>query len=303
MFEPEAILKIIDDNLKENVIFGDLLNPESKTFLAQNSLIRTTEPGQVLCKQDQIGKAIFLIVSGEVEVSMLTDSGTESLGKRSTGDLIGEISGLFMMPHIATVTVTQPSIILQIPTEAFLSILDTNPYMHEAVIRRCNDRIIETSMRCVPLFRGLDRQAFKELCGLASLVKVKKGEIIAHEGKTERRMYAVCSGIFRVFLTVNGKEVTIDLRSPGDFFGEYSLFTGNARSASVSASSDAYVVVLEGEAFQSFVDYNEETESGLNQEGQQRKQSLDRLRDNLVGRQTAERRMTQIQHVLGRKNP
>lgn len=298
MFEPEAILKIIDDNLRQNVIFGDLLTPENKSFLAQNSLIRPADAGQVLCQQDQISKTIFLIVKGEAEVTMTSDGRTTSLGKRGVGDLIGEISGIFMMPPIATVTVTRPAIVLEIPSEAFLSMLETNPYMHDAVVSRCKNRIIETSLRCVPLFRELARPSFTELCSLASLVTVKKGGVIAQEGRTERCMYVVCSGLVRVFISVNGKEITIALRRPGEFFGEHSLFTGEARSASVSALADTQLVVLEGEAFQSFIDYNEETESGLNQEGRQRKKSLDQLRDSLAGRQMAERRMTQVQTML-----
>lgn len=298
MFQPEVILKIIDSHLKKNIIFGDLLTAENKTFLAQNSLIRPVNVGQVLCQQNHIGKTIFVIVKGEVEVTLETIDGPTSLGMRGAGELIGEISGLFMVPHTATVTATQPTIVLEFPTQMFLSLLETNQYMHDTVMSRSKNRIIVTAMRCVPVFRELDRQSFNELCNLASLVEVKKGDVIAREGKTERRMYVVCSGIFRVFITVNGKEITIDLRSPGEFFGEYSLFTGDARSASVAATTDAQLVVLEGEAFQSFIDYNEETESELNEKGMQRKKSLDHLRDNLAGRQTAEQRMTLVQSML-----
>lgn len=89
MFEPEAILKIIDTHFKKNRIFGDLLTAENKTFLAQNSLIRPIDEGQVLCQQNHIGKTIFIIVKGEVKVTLETIDGPTSLGMRGAGELIG----------------------------------------------------------------------------------------------------------------------------------------------------------------------------------------------------------------------
>ena len=206
------------------------------------------------------------------------------------------------MPHIATVTVTQPSILLEIPSEVFLSMLDANQGMRNTINRRCKERIIENSLRCVPELRKLDQGSFSELCYLSSLLTAKKGAILAQEGKIERSIYVIYSGIVRVFITVNGEEITIAILRPGDYFGEYSCFTGKARTASVSALAYTRLVVLEGEAFQSFVDYYEEVESELNQKGLQRKQLLDRFRDDLISRQTAEQRMTQIQDMFNNLN-
>lgn len=266
----------------------------------QNSLIRPFETGQVLCRQDHTDRTLYLIIQGEVEVSSVTDGRTSSLGKLGAGELVGEVSLLFMMPRIATVTAAQPSVVLEIPSEVFSTLLDENQLLENAVVKHCKDRVIETSLRSVPVFNELDKQSLSELCYLSSLVKAEKNAIVAHEGKTERSMFVVCNGTARVYINVDGKEITVALLHPGDYFGEYSLFTGKARTASVSALTDLHLVVLEGEALFSFAEYNEETEREINQNALQRKQDLNKIRmgDGLLARQAAETSLNQVQDML-----
>jgi CRP-like cAMP-binding protein len=300
MLDPEIILGIVDNSLKRNAVFGDLLTPESKASLVKNSLIRFAETGQILCRQGQDDNALFLIIDGEVEVSTESNGNTTSLGKLGAGELIGEIAALFLIPRIATVMATQPSAVLEIPCETFSELLAENPALRDAVNKRSRNRIVETSLRCVPIFNDLDAQPFSELCYLSSVVKARKNDVIVREGGTERSMYVVCSGTARVYITVDGKEINIALLRPGDYFGEYALLTGEPRSASVSALTDLQLVLLEGEALQSFIDYYNNVEDQLKLNTFQRKQSLDLMQDSLATRQTAETRLKDFQHMLSR---
>ena len=299
MLEPEVILGIIDKKLKTNTVFGDLLSTENIASLVNNSLVRIAEVGQILCQQSQYSNTLFLIIDGEVEISAESNGKETSLGKLGEGELVGEISALFMRPRIATATVTQPSVVLEIPGEVFSGILSDNPEAKHTFIKRCKKLVIETTLRCAPIFNNLDKQSFSELCYLSSIVTTKKDQVIAHEGKMEKSLYVIGSGTARAYITIGGKEITIALLRPGDYFGEYSLFTGNSRCASVSTLTDMQLVLLEGEAFQCFIDYNEETEEKITLQTHDRKQSLDHMRDNLVARQAAESRLNQIQNRLG----
>lgn len=300
MLDPEIILGIVDNSLKRNAVFGDLLPPESKASLVKNSLIRFAETGQILCRQGQDDNALFLVIDGEFEVSTESNGRTTSLGKLGPGELIGEIAALFLIPRIATVTATRPSAVLEIPCEIFSELLAENPAIRAAVNKRSRNRVVETSLRCVPIFNDLDAQPFGELCYLSSVVKAKKNEVIVREGGTERSMYVICSGTARVYITVDGKEINISLLRPGDYFGEYALLTGEPRSASVSALTDLQLVLLEGEALQSFIDYYNNVENQLKLNTLLRKQSLDLMHDSLVTRQTAETRLKNFQNIPSR---
>ena len=298
MFDPDAVLEIIDKTLQTNRVLGDLLTPENKSILMEHSLIRPVQPGDVLCHQGQLDKTLYLMILGEVEVNTLADGNLTSLARLGAGELIGEISALFSVPRIANVVATQPSVVLEIPSNVFWNILHTNPFVKDSIIKRCKQRVIETSLRCVPIFNDLQKQSMSELSSLSSLVKVDKDTIVANEGQVERSMYVICSGTARVYINVKGTPITVALLHPGDYFGEYSLFSGDARSASVSALTDLQLVVLEGEAFQSFIDYHEDTGHKINLNWSQRLDELDEKRDSFKTREIAESRLNQIQAML-----
>lgn len=298
MFDLDAVSEIIDRTLQNNRLLGDLLTAENKSILLNNSLIRPVAVGDVLCHQGQTDNTLYLLVEGEVEVSAEFNNDMTAMTRLGPGELIGEISALFSVPRIANVVVTQPSVVLEIPANVFWNILRENSYAKDEIVKRCRKRIIETSLRCVPLFSDLDSYSMSELSGLSSLIKTTKNSIVAHEGKVERSMYVICSGTARVSITMGGKQVTVALLHPGDYFGEYSLFSGDARSASVSAITDLQLVVLKGESFQDFIDYNEEIGERINTIWQQRSQELEQMRDGEKSRAIVESRLSQVQQLL-----
>jgi len=299
MFEPEIILGIIENTIKNNGLFGDLLTPDNKAYLVQHSLVRPALVGEILCHQDQSDKSVFFIVKGEVEVTSQSKDKITVLGKLGQGELVGEVAVLFRIPRIATVTVTQPSVVLEIPTEVLADVLHSNKELQQAVIKRCKNRIVETSLLRVPVIKKLDSQSFSELCYLSSLVKAEKGAVIANQGKKERSMYIICSGVAKVYVTVNGKDITIAHLQPGDYFGEHAFFTGAVRSASVVALSDLQLVVLEGESFHSFIEYNEDLENDIGQLSKQRQIELGaKRRDIIQGGISLEQRFDQVIELL-----
>ena len=298
MFDPDVVSAIIDKSIQNNSLLGDLFTPENKKILLTNSLIRPVNVGGVLCRQGEIEKTLFLIVQGEVEVSADTNGDLTAMARLGAGELIGEISALFSVPRIANVVVTQASVVLEIPANVFWGILRENNFAKDEIVKRCKKRIVETSLRSVPLFADLDIQSMNELSGLSSLKKAEKNSIVAHEGQVERSMYVICSGTARVYITLNGKQVTIALLHPGDYFGEYSLFSGDERSASVSAITDLQLVELKGESFQSFIDYFADIGHQIDINWAERQTELEEKRDSLNSRKLAESRLNQIQQML-----
>lgn len=77
----------------------------------------------------------------------------------------------------------------------------------------------------------------------------KDGEFIVHEGDMGDCMYAIQKGHVEVFTKKNGKKVSIDLLSEGDFFGEMALFDHDVRSASVCALGEARIITIDKKNF------------------------------------------------------
>ena len=86
----------------------------------------------------------------------------------------------------------------------------------------------------ISIFAGLDDDELKLLEGKSVRRKVKKNTIIINEGDDSDSMYVILSGRVKVYLNdANGKEVTINDMTEGEYFGEYALLDGSKRSASI----------------------------------------------------------------------
>jgi CRP-like cAMP-binding protein len=295
---PDQIHATIDGALARNKSLSGILSPEARANLIRNGVLRRFDAGRALCNEHEPGRSLYLILKGEVEISTAVDGNAVQLSRSGPGDLVGEVSMLFLMPRIATVVATTTCIAFEIPSVVFGAIIDTDRFVRNELVRRVTPRIIENALGRIPLFRELDRRSFLELCDLATFQSFHDGETIAHEGAIERRMYVICRGLARVFLTRDGHEATIDIAESGSYFGEYSLFTGLARMASVAAASDLQVVTLEGEAFQSFLDENQDTEDALRLEAWRRKHALDAKRAGIGLEGRAVDRLKELQDVL-----
>lgn len=239
--------------VQKNPLFGDLLSPEDREILVQQGRISAEDAGTVLCHQHQHDNRVFIILDGSVEVSEEVQGRTVSIGTLHTGELFGEIAALFMMPRIATVTVTRPSVLLEIPGEALENLVERIPAVREAVFTRYRERMLQTALRAVPGFTGLPDSALVELSSNASLVTYRNGDVIMKEGEQGDALYIINYGVARVYVTLDGKDFNLGMARLGDFLGERSLLTGAPRAASAAALTQIEVVRVGCEDFLSFI--------------------------------------------------
>ena len=130
--------------------FGELLTAEDRKYLMEHGLVYQASTGTILCQQDKVGDDLFIILHGEVEVSEKAGDTRKVLGKLSTGELFGEISALFSVPRIATVSANRPSVILEVCKEDFIELLDHTPNLKDMVYERLYERSLETAIRTWP---------------------------------------------------------------------------------------------------------------------------------------------------------
>jgi CRP/FNR family cyclic AMP-dependent transcriptional regulator len=101
----------------------------------------------------------------------------------------------------------------------------------------------------VPLFETLSRVHLSRVAALAEESEYHTGRVIVKKGDAGRAFYVIVDGTAKV---LRGKIVTARGEAtlgPGDFFGELSLLDGDARTATVVATSDLTVVRIERTAF------------------------------------------------------
>jgi CRP-like cAMP-binding protein len=100
---------------------------------------------------------------------------------------------------------------------------------------------IEERLAQVPLFHGLSEQQLRRIAELATPLELTAGTELTVEGKPGREFFVVIEGEAEV--TRDGRGVAT--RGPGSYFGEIALLLGRARTATVVATTDMSVAVIE----------------------------------------------------------
>jgi CRP-like cAMP-binding protein len=81
------------------------------------------------------------------------------------------------------------------------------------------------------------------------LKEYKKAEIVFKEGSSGNRMFIIYSGKIRLYTEAPGKEVTLAIIGPGDFFGEMALIDSSPRTATAVAEETAKLLPLNQNEF------------------------------------------------------
>lgn len=103
------------------------------------------ESGEVLMQEGDYGDVAYIILSGEAEVVVNTDSGEQPVAKVGKNDFVGEIAILIDVPRTATVRATTTLVALGIQKEHFFKLLTNFPDMAVEVMRALAHRLERTT--------------------------------------------------------------------------------------------------------------------------------------------------------------
>ncbi|HEX5059123.1 MAG TPA: mechanosensitive ion channel family protein [Kofleriaceae bacterium] len=138
-----------------------------------------------------------------------------------------------------------------------LSIPATSIFLtHETPERetRKAEREIEQRLRAlkkVDLFSGLSAKLQRQLADQLELAPFARGEAITREGEQDDGLYMIVEGDAVVQIGHADQSIrAVAQLGPGQFFGEMSLMTGEARTATVVAATDILCYRIQKAAFQ-----------------------------------------------------
>ena len=98
------------------------------------------------------------------------------------------------------------------------------------------EALLQRTILCSPHGGGLPPEALKSLSSVARKKAFRAGELVFSRGDPLTGFYLVSQGKVRIFVSDHsGKERTIKIAEPGEFFGEAALFQKDGYPASSSA--------------------------------------------------------------------
>ena len=102
----------------------------------------------------------------------------------------------------------------------------------------------------VPLFSGFNEDELRRVAELSRIVEAPAGTVITQIGDAGDSFFVIIDGMAAVRTPVGaGSQL-----HPGDFFGEMSLLDGEPRSATIAATTDLRLLVVDRSHFWRLLD-------------------------------------------------
>lgn len=123
----------------------------------------------------------------------------------------------------------------------------------EAAQKAEEERLVKqiiSSLKEIPLLSNLSSTELKALAGNFNLRSYEVGEYVMKAGETGDEFYFIHEGTADVLMVKDDGEQKIASLRNADYFGEQALLTDSVRSASIRATSDLQVLVLNRQQFQ-----------------------------------------------------
>lgn len=107
-------------------------------------------------------------------------------------------------------------------------------------------------IRSVPLFGRCTRAEVAEVAHIADEIDVPEGKELMREGDRGREFFVLLEG--SAVVRRGGRKVNV--LGPGDFFGEIALVSRSPRTATVTTTSPARLLVITGGSFRALLEHS-----------------------------------------------
>jgi putative peptide zinc metalloprotease protein len=214
-----------------------------------NHLVQERFPaGVAIIREGEPGDKFYILERGKASVWRVdSDQVERKIDEKGPGQYFGEVALVSSAPRNATVRADTPAATLT------LDYSDFNQCVRQYInLASQVDENVKYSwlLRGMPIFDELPSQELDQLAAWLEPESLASGATLFNEGDHGDRFYIVESGEVIISRMVDGQQVEISRREPGEYFGEIALLQDRPRTASVTASTDTRLLSLKSEHFQ-----------------------------------------------------
>ena len=105
------------------------------------------QPGDMLCRQGELGDAAFIVLDGKADILVDTKNGPVIVASIGRNDIVGEIAILCDVPRTATVKATSELIALRVSKDGFFNLVNQFPQIAVEVMQELARRLNQTTQR------------------------------------------------------------------------------------------------------------------------------------------------------------
>jgi len=126
---------------------SDARKPMDTQLEIEANYERLYEPGAVVFEEGAEGESVFVIQSGEVELSRLGSSGRAAVARLVAGDFFGELSVIVGARRSARAVAVVPTRLIELDAATFEELCVAKPEVAIRVIRLLTERLTDAEAR------------------------------------------------------------------------------------------------------------------------------------------------------------
>lgn len=134
-----------DVDLLRNIPLFAKIEPSKLKLLAFTAQRLSFAEGDVICEQGDEGDSAYIIIDGEADVIVATDSGPVTVATLKKNDFLGETAILCDVPRTATVRARSDLETLMISKDLFFQLVSQFPSMSIEIMRELARRVERTT--------------------------------------------------------------------------------------------------------------------------------------------------------------
>ncbi len=231
-------------------LFSDLA-AEHLAALLGAAEVRPVDLGGAVIQEGAPGEHAFVVARGRLAVTRGEGDEAKTLAELRRGALFGEMALVSRAPRAASVSASEPSVVLAFARADLEALAAETPVLGQALARFCRGRMVSNLVRHGAILRALGEDERNALIGLFETVTFEPRDRLVTEGQEGAGLFLIASGEVEVrSKDADGEAIQVAVLGPGDVVGEISLVLRRPANATVVALHPTVALRLEPSAFQ-----------------------------------------------------
>ncbi len=270
---PAAVLRSLE-------FFKDI-DEATLTGIAREVRISEFPAGTVVCRHGKFDEHFYIILSGSARAMIPTeDHARFELYRLAPGDFFGEEMVLSPEPRENSIVTDGDCMMLAMSPDVLRKLIAQSPHVRSLMDARYIERNLRGDLRRIPLLTHLSGELFERILKEVELLSSAKGDVVFREGDRGDAFYLIREGKVDVYRTVAGERKLIAILAEGQYFGEMSLMSDEARNATVEAVSPVSLVRIARKDFQKIAGSDERVMNELRDVFQERTKNREDILKN-----------------------
>ena len=212
--------------------------------------VRNVQPGDLVIRQGELNRDLFVLVNGKVEAVHTTENRKpKTIATLSEGAFWGEMALVTDLRSMATVTALEKLSLLTIPRKAINEIGAEFPSVHNIVHKLYRTRLLNSLMASSPIFAPLENEAKRQLTEKFKLKRLAPRMKIFTEGDIQDGLYLVVDGRLESSIRESGKRRVIETLYAGEVFGGRALIQRTAANKTIKTTRKTALFKLSRRSF------------------------------------------------------